>query len=681
MNYLEKPLTNLKGVGPALIKKLNKLNLYTIKDLTWHLPFRYEDFSKIKPINNLKINDKATIQGKVQTIKTRRLWPKRLTITEALIKDNSGTIKAVWFNQPYLAKTIKQGQTLYLAGQLKSTNYGLQLEQPSYDIASPNNLQTNRLLPYYPLSNGLSHHFFRKLIVQIKPYLKEITDWLPKEIKQEFHLLEHYSMVSQLHWPKDQTQLSQARRRLVFDELYLTALPSQLAKLKRSKKTAPAMPFHPSVKNFVSNLPYRLTDDQKIAAWEIIKDLSKPIPMFRLLQGDVGSGKTVVAGLSSLNCFLNGYQTALLAPTEVLAVQHFNTLQKLLADFDISLGLLTQSQAYLSNQADVTKSKIKKALAQEKINIIIGTHALLQPDINIPKLGLIIVDEQHRFGVTQRQNLTTKNTKLTPHFLSMTATPIPRSLGLALYADLDISLIKNLPAGRQKIITQIVDPAAKQRAYQLIKKEVGLGHKVFIICPLVEENEVLNVAAVSQEHLKLQTEIFKDIKLGLLHGRLSSAAKQQALLDFKNGQTPILVATSVVEVGIDIPDATVIAILNAERFGLAQLHQLRGRVGRSNLPSYCLLMTDDNKNQRLTALVKYQNGFDLAEFDLKTRGPGSLLGTAQSGFAKLKYWELANTEIIQTVRQAALKTIKLDSSLQSWPELKNKIGQSEVHLE
>ncbi len=682
MDNLKKPLNELKGIGPAIINKLHKLNLYTIKDLLYHWPTRYEDFSKISPIKSLKTSNKATIQGKIQTIKTRRLWPKKLTITEALIKDDSGTLKAVWFNQPYLGKTLKPGQVVYLSGRLKPSRYGVQMEQPNYDLDNHNGLHTSRLLPYYPLSNGLTHHFFRKILNQAKPHLSNIKDWLPDEIKKQFQLPNQKETIKQLHWPTNLDTLKSARRRLVFEELYLIALTSRLSRLKKDAKTAPVMPFHPSIKNFVSQLPYQLTDDQRVAAWEIIKDLNRSQPMFRLLQGDVGSGKTVVAGLAALNCFLNGYQTVLLAPTEVLAVQHFNTLRTLLADFKITIGLLTQGQNRLMNESKTSKDKIKKLLAKAKINIIIGTHALLQPNLIWPKLGLIIVDEQHRFGVAQRQTLTINpKGNLSPHFLSLTATPIPRSLGLALYGDLDISLIKNLPPGRPKIITRIITPKLKPQAYQLIKKEVALGHKVFIICPLVEESEVLDAAAVTEEHSKLQKEIFPDIKLGLLHGRLNSSDKQKALLDFKNGLKPILVATSVVEVGLDISDATVIAIQNAERFGLAQLHQLRGRVGRSNLPSHCFLMTEDEKNSRLTAMVKYTSGFDLAEFDLKTRGPGNLLGTTQSGLFKLKYWELANSEIINSARQAAALTVKLDSSLQIWSELKNKINEQDVHLE
>ncbi|MBU1039027.1 ATP-dependent DNA helicase RecG [Patescibacteria group bacterium] len=682
MNNLAKSLTDFKGVGPVLLKKLNKLGLNTAQDLLWHLPTRYEDFSNIKKIKDLKPNEKITIKGKIQTIKTQRLWPRRLTLTQALLNDGSGTIKAIWFNQPYLAKNLKPGEEIWLSGQLKATTYGQQLEQPHYEKSSSQKTTTaNHLIPYYPLSDGLTHHTFRQLIKQILPYTPSLTDWLPTEIKNKFKLLHHSKMLTELHFPSDKISLSQARRRLVFDELYLTSLQNNLAKIKREQKEAPPMPFQPALKNFVNKLPYQLTSDQKIAAWEIIKDLEKDSPMFRLLQGDVGSGKTVVAGLAALNCFLNNYQTALLAPTEVLANQHFNTLKKMLADFDISLALLTQGQSLTNNDNKISKVNLKKLLADGKINIIIGTHTLLKPAIKIPQLGLVIVDEQHRFGVNQRQILTTKNKTLAPHFLSLTATPIPRSLSLALYGDLAISLIKKLPPGRKAIITKIITDRQKKEAYQLIEKEIALGNKVFIICPLVEESDLLNATAANQEHTRLQKEIFPNIKLGLLHGRLNSAAKQQALTNFKNGHTPILVATSVVEVGLDIPEATVMAIENAERFGLAQLHQLRGRIGRSNLDSHCLLITNNAKNERLTAMIKYPNGFDLAEFDLKTRGPGSLLGATQSGFIKLKYWELVNSEIIKIVRQAVLQTISLDATLQTWPELKLKIKQENTHLE
>jgi len=681
MLSLTDPLSTIKGLGPATNKKLAKLKIYTIQDLLLHFPYRYEDFSQVTPIKNLTANNKATIQGKIQTITTRHIWRSHLSITQALISDQSGTIKSVWFNQPYLSNSLKQGDTIVLSGWLKQSKYGLQLEQPSYDKLNNDNLHTARLVPYYHLTSGLNHHLLRQLMAKIKPAAEQLTDWLPEEIIKKFKLPNFKTVVRYLHWPNQNSEIIQGRQRLVFNEFYLINLQNQLLKIKRSQQTAPIITFRPETKNFVDNLPYHLTADQKIAAWEIIKDLGRAQPMFRLLQGDVGSGKTVVAGLAALNCALNNWQTALLAPTEVLAIQHFDTLNKLLADFKIKLALLTQGKSLINNQ-NINKIQLKKLLALNKIDIIIGTQALLQPTVKIPKLGLVIVDEQHRFGVEQRQYLTAVKNKITPHFLSLSATPIPRSLALALYGNLELSLIKTRPAGRQPVITRLLTGSQRNLAYNLTKQEIKKGHKVFIICPLIDENDNEDTKAVLQEHARLQKEIFPQIKLGLLHGKLNSAKKQQALTDFKNGTTPILVCTSVIEVGVDIPDATVMIIEGAERFGLAQLHQFRGRIGRANLPSYCLLITDNtNDNERLSAMTKYSNGFALAEFDLKTRGPGSLTGRIQSGFNKIKYWDLVNSQIIKTIQQATAYTLSLDSSLNAWPKLKNKVMAEEIHPE
>ncbi|MEK7496926.1 MAG: ATP-dependent DNA helicase RecG [Patescibacteria group bacterium] len=446
---------------------------------------------------------------------------------------------------------------------------------------------------------------------------------------------------------------------------------------------APTIPFSPATKKIVSELPWSLTSDQKKSAWEIIQDLGKPQPMHRLLQGEVGSGKTIVAGLAAFNAIQAGYQVVILAPTEILAVQHFHTLTNLFANWPIKCALLTRGHKTTNFETKSTKLKILNQLKNGEIKIIIGTHALLSDKIHFNKLGLVVIDEQHRFGVEQRQWLT-KDINFTPHLLSLSATPIPRSLALTIFGDLNISIIKQMPTGRQPISTLIVPPQKRTGAYNFIRQEIKLGHRAFIICPLVEESDVLGVRAVTSEYEKLSREIFPDIKIGLLHGRLKAKDKTEIMAEFKNGTKPILISTSVVEVGVDIPEATIMMIEGAERFGIAQLHQFRGRVGRSTLKSYCLLFTDTQSEQslkRLQALTKYQNGFDLAEFDLKKRGPGDFLGEVQSGWGKLKFAELIDLKLLDSVRAATTMTLALDATLTNFPELKNKLAELNFHPE
>ncbi len=683
MLNLTSKLTEIKGVGPAIAKHLTKLNLITIKDLLNHFPYRYEDFSNFLSINHLKIGEKATIKGKIQLINARRSWKRRLTITEAVIKDNTGSIKAMWFNQPYLANTFKPGDEVMIAGTLTAGHYGLQLEHPIIEPLARGGVHTGRLVPIYYSTANLNQKIIRNLISQILPLTHSVSDWLPTEIIKKFKLPTLPTTIRSLHYPQSFQELSLARRRIIFDELLFINLKSLLMRRQLNFKNAHSIPFNEQTKKLIAGLPWQLTNDQRTCAWEIIKDLGKPSPMYRLLQGDVGSGKTVVAGIACFNTVKAGFQAAILAPTEILAWQHWQTLTKIMEPWSITIALLTRTHQQINNQKNNKAGEIKEKISNGSVNLIIGTHALLQTEINFQNLGLVVIDEQHRWGVEQRNYLVGSKNQ-TPHLLSMTATPIPRSLALTLYGDLDISLIKTLPAGRQPIITKIIKPPERQLAYQLIRREIKSGNRVFIICPLIEESDNLGVKAAVTEYNRLQTEIFPDIKIGLLHGKLKSVEKERVIISFKNGQAPILVATSVVEVGIDVPEATVILIEAAERFGLAQLHQFRGRVGRSGKRSYCLLMTDTitpRGLERLQAMTKFSNGFDLAEFDLKSRGPGDLLGATQSGFLKLKFAELANTELLKTVREAAQYLINLDTSLTRWPKLKAKIKLENFHPE
>ncbi len=684
MLHISDKLTAITGLGLQTAKRLNKLGLITIQDLLLHFPARYEDFSKTVPIAQAKLGEQITIQGKIQTIVARASRTRRLTITEALISDASSSVKAIWFNQPYLTQSLASGQEIMLAGKITASNYGWQIEQPNWELVTKEiNIHTGRLVPFYPLTAGLTHYFFRKIFGRVINLVSELPDLVPLEIRQNLKIPPLATALKNLHFPTNQTDLITARRRVAFDELYFLSLASRLAHSQTNNLKAPTIPFSPATKKIVSELPWSLTSDQKKSAWEIIQDLGKPQPMHRLLQGEVGSGKTIVAGLAAFNAIQAGYQVVILAPTEILAVQHFHTLTNLFANWPIKCALLTRGHKTTNFETKSTKLKILNQLKNGEIKIIIGTHALLSDKIHFNKLGLVVIDEQHRFGVEQRQWLT-KDINFTPHLLSLSATPIPRSLALTIFGDLNISIIKQMPTGRQPISTLIVPPQKRTGAYNFIRQEIKLGHRAFIICPLVEESDVLGVRAVTSEYEKLSREIFPDIKIGLLHGRLKAKDKTEIMAEFKNGTKPILISTSVVEVGVDIPEATIMMIEGAERFGIAQLHQFRGRVGRSTLKSYCLLFTDTQSEQslkRLQALTKYQNGFDLAEFDLKKRGPGDFLGEVQSGWGKLKFAELIDLKLLDSVRAATTMTLALDATLTNFPELKNKLAELNFHPE
>lgn len=677
---LNQDIKTIPGIGPSFGAKLKKLDIKTIADLWWHLPYRYLDFSNVVTIKNLKTNELVTIRGKIQMIATRRAkFKRRMSITEALIKDNTASLKAIWFNQPYITNTLKSGDEIYLSGKVSNSSYGPQMEQPNYEKIDQAGVNTGRLVPFYHLTNGLSHHLIRKTLSKIINTSQNIIDWLPENILKTTGLPKLASAIINLHFPKNKTDLINSRKRLAFNELFLINIQTRLARQSTTLKPSPIINFSEDTKKFVTDLPWHLTDDQKICAWEIIKDLGKQQPMYRLLQGDVGSGKTVVAGLAAFNACSSGWQVILLAPTEILAEQHYQTLSNLFKNTSVKIGLYTRGQKLLSNEK-ITANKILNLIKNGQINIIIGTHALLEKKVELASLGLIIIDEQHRFGVKQRQTLLNQPNH-TPHLLSLTATPIPRSLALSIYGDLDISIIKTLPKNRKKIITKIIKQSDKNEAYNLIRQEVKNGHRIFVVCPLIDENDEIGVKAATSEHLRLQKEIFPDIKIGLLHGQLNSETKNQVMADFKKGLTPILVATSVIEVGVDVSEATTMLIEDADRFGTAQLHQFRGRVGRSDLQSYCLLFTNDKPSDRLNALVKYSNGFDLAEFDLKSRGPGSLIGEIQSGFGELKFANLADIELLTMVRKAANKTLEIDNSLNKFPDLKKIIELNKLHPE
>jgi len=696
------PIAKLPRINERYLKKFHKLGLNTVRDLLYHFPHRYDDFSKIITIDELKLNETATIQGEVLKIENIYTFRKRITITEALIKDRTASVKTIWFNQPFLIKNIREGKKISLSGKYTIGKNGPYISNPSYELMTLGKVLTHTagLVPIYPETTGLSSRFLRYYIKLILPTIGQIKEFIPWDILKTQKLPNIQTALKNIHFPKNLKSAEEAKKRFTFEELFLLQLFVIKQKLKLRKENAFSIPFNKNlIKKFVDSLPFKLTDAQRKSAWEIFLDIGKNQPMNRLLQGDVGSGKTVVAAAAALEVAKTGFQVAFMAPTEILAQQHFKEINKLLKGFDVEIGLLTGSEKKTSS----------------KTKIFVGTHALIQKSVKFKNLALVIVDEQHRFGVEQRAKLI-RGEKM-PHLLSMTATPIPRTLALTIYGDLDISLINEMPKGRQKIITKIVPPNERESAYEFIRQEVKKGRQVFVICPRIEPSNHSDnssdsrkllwaeVKAVKEEYEKLATKIFPDLKVAMIHGKMSAKDKQKVMEDFSgrksednksaqqserirsrrcSGKTDILVSTSVIEVGIDIPNATVMMIEGADRFGLAQLHQFRGRVGRGEHQSYCLLFSTSGKTTtRLRAVVKCDNGFELAEKDMEIRGPGQFYGVAQSGLPDLAMDSLKDLNLIKAVRQEAINLLKKDLELISYPLLAEKLTQFKqtIHLE
>lgn len=704
------PIEKTSRIGPFYKKKLKKLGIKTVQDILFHFPHRYEDFSNTIPISALKINEVCTIFGRILEINTIRTWKKRMYITEAIIEDDTGAIKAVWFNQPYLTNVLKKDDNIFLSGKAVIKDNGVYLSNPIYEKCSRPDLEqietihTGRLVPIYPETEGLSSRWLRFILKSLLTQLKDvIPETLPDKIIKENDFLSIGKALWQIHFPDSNDLVEKAQKRFSFEELFYIQLFVTRERLKLAKEKAVVFPFNLGLtKRFVESLPFKLTDAQRKSAFQILKDIEKPKPMNRLLEGDVGSGKTVVAAIAALNVAKAGYQTAFMAPTEILAKQHFQGISKFLENFNLNVALLTGKQDQfrskkLKNEiVEISRAKLLEKAKKGDIDVLIGTHALIQDKVKFGKLALVVLDEQHRFGVEQRARLCREKGENVPHLLSMTATPIPRTLALTVYGDLDLSIIDELPKGRKKIITKVISPAERNKTYDFIRKEIKRGRQTFVICPRIESNKSktqkenayswAEVKAVEEEYEKLSKEIFPDLKVSMLHGRMAVKEKEKIMKDFKNKKTDILVSTSVVEVGIDIPNATVMMIEGAERFGLAQLHQFRGRVGRAGYQSYCLLFTDSysqKTRQRLKALITSENGFALAEKDLEIRGPGNFIGTRQWGIPDLMMNSLKDMALIEKTRQLAKEILFQDPELKNHPELKTKLSQfrERIHLE
>lgn len=878
-------LSDLTNFRKNFVDKLKKLNIETVRDLLWHFPFRYEDFSNFLKIVDLKAGQQATIQGVISSVKVYRTWKRKMFIVESLVSDDTGSIKAVWFNQRFLISSLKKGKIVNLAGKItEEPKKGVYLSHPVYEILNQKTIggktsHTGRLVPIYPETKGLTSRAFRFLIKPVLEKLERLPEFLPFEILKKYNFPEINAALNRIHFPQNLEEAASAKKRFAFEDLFLL----QLANLKQRLKMAEEKSFAfdsklDYLKKRLAELPFNLTHAQKKALWEILKDLNKPHPMNRLLQGDVGSGKTIVAGLAALAVAENGKQSVFMAPTEVLARQHYGTFKKFFSDFDKGIALIVSGEARIFygdglGENGIKKGELIKKIADGKIKIVIGTHALIQKSVSFGDLGFVVVDEQHRFGVRQRAELirskttnkiesTNKNNfsdndkivekelsyklggiffriqeeigrfcrerqyadlleknlkkeqidfkreypievrdrksnfvdfivenrvlidlkakpfiekedyyqmkryleianldlglivnfqdrylkpkrvlgnkkfvdsdkfvdlnRCLPHFLSMSATPIPRTLSLAFFGDLDLSIIDELPKGRKEIITKIVSPQNRDKAYAFIRAQIGKGRQAFVICPRIDpqtqtntdytqtntdhtqtdaggyqhelafspresvlspyKSALLEVKAVKEEYEKLSKKVFPDLRVAMLHGKMKTKEKAEIMNKFKNGEIDILVSTSVIEVGVDVPNATIMLIEGTECFGLAQLYQFRGRVGRGEYQSFCFLFTESSSRttyRRLRSLIEAKNGFELAEKDLEIRGPGEVFGAAQTGMPDLAMKAIQNPDFIKNARQEAVELLKKDPELMRYPLLLKKLEsfREAVHLE
>jgi ATP-dependent DNA helicase RecG len=676
---LDSSITAVKGISTAMAAKFEKLGVKTIRDLLYFFPHRHLDYSQRQRISELKAGEEQTILANVW--QAGETWLGGRRGTEAIVGDETGNVRVVWFNNPYIAKSLPTNAQVVISGRTRPFGGRLVFESPEWELLEDKELvHTGRLVPLYPLTRGLKPRQVRKLMkAVVDGFADKVEDFLPAGLIKSCRLLKLPEAIAQAHYPEDVAAKDNARYRLAFDELFILQLGVLAKKLEwqQSQPGQPLKSFDAQLDAFLKSLPYELTAAQKKVLKELLADLERRIPMSRLLQGEVGSGKTVVATAALLTAAANGYQGAFMAPTEILAEQHFASVGQLLAD----AGKLINEEENIKTFSGIIdrpltlalligelkaarKQEIQQKIAAGEVDIVIGTHALIQKEVAFKNLSLVVVDEQHRFGVEQRSALRQKG--FNPHVLVMTATPIPRTLALTLYGDLDLSVIDELPPGRQAVKTRWLKPEQRRSAYAFLEKQVNEGRQAFIICPLVEESEAIQAKAAVAEYERLSSEIFPKLKLGLIHGRMSAAEKDKVMHQFRSGELQVLVSTPVVEVGIDVPNATVMLVESADRFGLSQLHQFRGRVGRGEHQSYCMLLAEEPSEigqQRLDIIERVQDGFELAEEDLKLRGPGEFFGTRQSGLPDLRMAKISDVALLELARSEAIKLFDQDPGL------------------
>ena len=662
MNSIKTPLSEILQTTKTYLKLLEEMEIRTVEDLLLFFPRTHESLHEVSSFSELRSDAVNTVQGVLRNLRNEKTRTRKI-MTKASLITNDGTLEVVWFQQPFLLKTLPEGEEIRLTGKVKYAFGKMTLQSPRWergDIAvssDEKNKAESQLSAVYSSHDKVTSNWIREKMKTVLHFASKIPENLPAEIRQEEQLLARSAAVHQIHFPDSEEELARAKERLAFEELFaiqLRALEEKKhwqTKWEGEKKQLPLDPE--KVKEFLQILPFEFTTAQKISLFEILKDFDKPFPMSRLLEGDVGSGKTIVVAAAAAMMLDQGYQVAVMAPTEVLARQHALSFGKIFNEYGKVRGKTFGTKLLIGALSQKEKRETLLGLATGTVDFVCGTHALVQEKVQFCKLGFAVIDEQHRFGVAQRDRFKTFGS---PHLLTMTATPIPRTLALVAYGDQDLSVINELPPGRKPIHTKVVPPKGRTEIYRFIESEIEKGRQVYIICPLVEESETIDVKAATEEHDHLSTNVFPHFSLGLMHGRLSSDEKSEVMKKFKDNEHQVLVSTSVVEVGVDVPNATIILIEGAERFGLSQLHQFRGRVGRGAHQSFCFLFTDSDSESTMTrmkAMEKYADGFHLAEIDMRLRGPGEVYGVKQSGIPDLKMANFSDARFVDRVRKAA----------------------------
>ncbi len=665
-------ITYAKGVGGVLAEKFHKLRIDTVQDLVDYVPRKYDDYSQIIRVSQIRPGP-VSLQVKIGAIKSR-YSRKGLHMTEALASDESGSVKLVWFNQPYRAQSIKPDEEYFVSGEFASSYKYFAITNPACELVSNFPVNTARLVPQYKLTKGIGSAQIRKVMKNVLTEFKP-AETLPDWLLEREDLMPKSDALMEMHFPTDLKALSEAKKRLGFEEVFELTLASELNREAYKNEHSLMIPFNEDlIKKFVGSLPFKLTNDQRKVAWQVFQDMNSGSPMNRLVEGDVGSGKTVVAVLAAIGAMQAGFQVALMAPTELLANQHAQNIHGLLESVGYHEKLLLLTGSMNKTQKSNAYESIKLGEAQ----FIVGTHALFQDKVEFSKLGLVIVDEQHRFGVEQRKKLQSKANEL-PHVLSMTATPIPRSLALTLYGELDVSIIAEMPPGRKPVATELFIPENRERVYRGVVSELNNGRQAFVVCPQIEEDEAGRLS-VKKIHKELSSKWLKNFKVGLLHGKLKPAEKDVIMQDFIDKKLGVIVSTTVIEVGVDVPNASVMVIEGADKFGLAQIHQLRGRVGRGSDNAYCYLVLSENGEfpKRLRLLERETNGFKLADYDLEIRGPGAIYGTSQHGELDLRVAKLTDVDLIKSARNSAKDFVKKGENLLKYPQLKARVDRLRI---
>ena len=679
---MEEKIESLNYLKKRDITRLKKLGIETLRDCFYYFPNRYEDFSNIKKISEIEIDTPLTIQGKIERVKDIFLRNGKV-LTEVEISDDSSQIKAIFYNQPFLKNVFKKGEFFSFSGKVVEKSGKFCLQHPIYEkipkIPYFQLLHTGKIIPIYPETKGISTKWIReKISLIIKNKIEKVKEFLPEKILKNLNLIPLKEAILKIHFPEKKEDIEISRFRFAFEELFLLEIEVLREKLKvKRKKAYPLKIQIQTIKDFIKSLPFELTESQKRETWRMLKEMEKDLPMNRLLQGDVGSGKTLVATILALNCAKNEYQCAMVAPTEILAAQHYKRMYKILENFEKRIGILTKGHCEFSVMK-IKKEEMLEKIKKGEVKILIGTHSLFEEKIQFSKLALLIFDEQHKFGVEQRRKLLEKQ-EILPHFLSMTATPIPRTLALTIFGDLDISFLKELPSGQRKVKINVLLPKEQNQAFEFLREKLKEKEQAFFVCPRIEisqKGRLFSEVKTVKEQAALLRKIFPEAKIGILHGRMKTKEKEIIMTQFEEKFLDILVATNVIEEGIDLPQVNILFIQNAERFGLSQLYQLIGRIGRSGKEAFCFLISHlptKESAKRIEALLSSQNALELAERDLEIRGPGELLGERQTGKLDLKVAKFTDLPLIELAREKAKEILREDPNLKKWKELREEL--------